>query len=350
MVLSDFEYQLPRSSIAQFPCDKRDMSKLMVIRRDSSLVSHRIFHEIVLLLSSGDLLILNRAKVPPCRLRGRKETGGSVEVLLISQLHPSNGISGECWECLLKPASRLHRGQPLYFSPSLKARIDKSLGKGRWIVKFLPEKTVREAMDQIGQPPLPPYIKRTDLTHIRSDRERYQTVFGDMEGGVAAPTAGFHFTEDIMMKLRTKGINIAYLVLYPNTGSFLPVRTRDVENHQIALEDYEITEECANQVNTAKREGRRIVAVGTTTVRALESAWDEKGYLPARKGKTSLMILPGFAFKVIDALITNFHQPRSTHLMLVCAFIGREKVLEAYSTAISMNYRFLSYGDAMLII
>lgn len=359
---SPFDYHLPRASIAQVPVERRDMSRLMVLERESSLVSHRVFCTLPDFLSCGDVLVLNRARVPLCRLIGRKDTGGRIEVLLLTPLTPPSGdplprgegnSGGEAWECLLKPSSRVREGHELFFPPSLHARVGGRMSMGRWIVEFFPDTSVKDTCNRVGLPPLPPYIKREGDELHPWDTTRYQTVYADREGGVAAPTAGFHFSQELLGRIEEKGVCVSFLTLFPGTGSFSSRKGRGNGVCRVPPEFFEIDQECADRVLAAKQAGRKVMAVGTTTVRALESACSTHGTpgaLSALKGETSLVIAPGFRFSVVDALVTNFHMPGSTHLMLVCAFAGRERTLDAYSLAVRSGYRFLSFGDAMLIL
>ncbi len=343
MKVSDFDYHLPPELIAKFPAEPRDSARLLVLHRKSGKLEHRIFRDIVEYLREGDVLILNDTKVIPARLFGRLPSGGKIELLLTRQISPN------IWEVMAKPARKLKEGREIIFDDELKGVVKGYAGKGKRLIEFkLPEsKSFMEKLEEIGHIPLPPYIEREERPE---DREKYQTVFAKREGAVAAPTAGLHFTEDLLKKLSDKGIIIRTVTLHVGPGTFKPVKVENVEEHEMDYEVYNVPPETAEEVNKAKSEGRRIVAVGTTVVRTLESAADESGTVKAGEGSTNLFIYPGYRFKVVDVLITNFHLPRSTLIMLVSAFAGREKVLNAYREAVKMGYRFYSYGDAMLIL
>ena len=342
MEVKEFDYHLPKELIAKFPAEPRDSSRLLVLNRKTGEIEHRIFRDIVEYLRPGDVLVLNDTKVIPARLFGELPTGGKVELLLIRQVEPS------VWEVMARPARKLKPGKKITFDSELTGEVVGYLGEGRRLVKFhLPEgKKFMEKLEEIGHVPLPPYVEREETPE---DRVKYQTVFARKEGSVAAPTAGLHFTPELLNKLKEKGIIIKTVTLHVGPGTFKPVKVERVEEHQMDYETYSVPEETAAEVKRAKEEGRRVVAVGTTVVRTLESAADEEGFVKAGEGITSLFIYPGYRFKVIDALITNFHLPRSTLLMLVSAFAGKEKVLNAYKEAVKKGYRFYSFGDAMFI-
>ena len=343
MKVSDFDYELPKELIAKFPVEPRDSARLMVLHRDTGKTEHRIFRDIVEYLKAGDVLVINDTKVIPARLFGRLETGARIELLLVRQ--PSLSV----WEVLARPARKLKEGKKILFDEELEAVVKGYAGEGRRLVEFKVKgnKDFMEKLEEIGHIPLPPYIEREETPE---DREKYQTVFAKKAGAVAAPTAGLHFTEELLEKLRNKGIIIETVTLHVGPGTFKPVKVENVEDHQMDYETYSVPEKTAEEVNRAKAEGRRVVAVGTTVVRTLESAADEGGRVKPGEGSTNLFIYPGYKFKVIDALITNFHLPRSTLLMLVSAFAGRERILNAYREAVKEGYRFYSYGDAMFII
>ncbi|TCK03971.1 tRNA preQ1(34) S-adenosylmethionine ribosyltransferase-isomerase QueA [Phorcysia thermohydrogeniphila] len=343
MKVSDFDYELPKELIAKFPVEPRDSARLMVLHRDSGKLEHRIFRDIVEYLKEGDVLVLNDTKVIPARLFGRLETGGKVELLLVRQPLPN------LWEVMAKPARKLKEGKRIIFDEELEGIVKGYAGEGRRLVEFKVKgnKDFMEKLEKVGHIPLPPYIEREERPE---DREKYQTVFAQKPGAVAAPTAGLHFTEELLEKLRDKGVIIKTVTLHVGPGTFKPVKVENVEEHQMDYETYNVPEETAKEVNRAKDEGRRVIAVGTTVVRTLESAADESGRVKSGEGSTNLFIYPGYRFKVIDALITNFHLPRSTLLMLVSAFAGRERILNAYREAVKEGYRFYSYGDAMLIL
>ena len=342
MRVEEFDYPLPEELIAQYPVEPRDASRMMVLYRNSRRIEHRIFREIVDILDDSYLLVLNDTKVIPARLRGIKpETGAKVEVFL------SRRLERDVWECLAKPAKRLKPGVVVEFSEGLKGRVVEVREDGKRVVRFFPEGALDERLYAVGEVPLPPYIRRSP---DESDVERYQTVFAKREGSVAAPTAGLHFTDRVLDALRAKGVEIVYVTLHVGLGTFKPVKTEVVEEHKMEEEFFEVTEDVAAAINRAKDEGRKILACGTTVVRTLESAADETGRVKPVSGWTSLFIYPGYRFKVVDALLTNFHLPKSTLIMLVCAFAGRDFVMEAYGEAVKKRYRFYSYGDCMLIL
>ncbi len=342
MRVEEFDYPLPEELIAQYPVEPRDASRMMVLYRDSKRIEHRIFREIVDILDDSYLLVLNDTKVIPARLRGVKhETGAKVEVFL------SRCLEQDVWECLAKPAKRLKPGVVVDFGEGLKGRVVEIGEDGKRVVRFFPEGALDEKLHRIGEVPLPPYIRRSP---DESDVERYQTVFAKKEGSVAAPTAGLHFTDRVLDALRARGVEIVYVTLHVGLGTFKPVKAEVVEEHKMEDEFFEVTEDVAAAINRAKGEGRKVLACGTTVVRTLESAADETGNVMPVSGWTSLFIYPGYRFKVVDALLTNFHLPRSTLIMLVCAFAGKDFVMEAYSEAVKEGYRFYSYGDCMLIL
>ena len=343
MKVSDFDYELPKELIAKFPVEPRDSSRLMVLHRNTGEIEHRIFRDIVEYLKPGDVLVINDTKVIPARLFGKLETGGKVELLLVRQPGPGT------WEVMAKPARKLKEGKRIYFDEELEAVVKGYSGEGRRIVEFIlkSNKDFMEKLEEIGHIPLPPYIEREEKPE---DREKYQTVFARKEGAVAAPTAGLHFTEELLQKLKDKGIIIKNITLHVGPGTFKPVKVENVEEHQMDYETYHVPEDTAAEINRAKEEGRRVIAVGTTVTRTLESAAEKDGKVKSGEGSTNLFIYPGYRFKVIDALITNFHLPRSTLLMLVSAFAGRERILNAYREAVKKGYRFYSYGDAMFIL
>ena len=343
MKVSNFDYELPKELIAKFPVEPRDSSRLMVLHRNTGEIEHRIFRDIVEYLKPGDVLVINDTKVIPARLFGKLETGGKVELLLVRQPGPGT------WEVMAKPARKLKEGKRIYFDEELEAVVKGYGGEGRRIVEFIlkSNKDFMEKLEEIGHIPLPPYIEREEKPE---DREKYQTVFARKEGAVAAPTAGLHFTEELLQKLKDKGIIIKNITLHVGPGTFKPVKVENVEEHQMDYETYHVPEDTAAEINRAKEEGRRVIAVGTTVTRTLESAAEKDGKVKPGEGSTNLFIYPGYRFKVIDALITNFHLPRSTLLMLVSAFAGRERILNAYREAVKKGYRFYSYGDAMFIL
>ncbi len=343
MKVSEFDYELPKELIAKFPAEPRDSSRLMVLYKDSERLEHRTFRDIVEYLEEGDVLVINDTKVIPARLFGRLDTGGRVEVLLVRQVEPN------LWEVMARPSRKLKKGRKLTFDGELSGTVKEYVGEGKRLIEFEVKggKGFMEKLDEIGHVPLPPYIDREET---KEDREKYQTVFAKREGAVAAPTAGLHFTRELLERISQKGVIIKPVTLHVGPGTFKPVKVENVEEHRMDYETYFVPEETAEAVRKAKERGRKVVAVGTTVVRTLESASDEVGKVKPGEGTTNLFIYPGYKFKVVDALVTNFHLPRSTLLMLVCAFAGKEKVLNAYREAVKKGYRFYSYGDAMLIL
>ncbi len=348
MHINDFDYELPEELIAQKPADKRDASRLLVVHRETGETEHKHFYDILEYLNEGDCLVLNNSKVLPARLYGIKEgTGAKVEFLLIKR------IDGDRWETMVRPGKRLKPGDSVMFSedPLLKADIIDYGNDGTRIVEFSYDGIFMERLEEIGSMPLPPYIERQSENE---DRDRYQTVYCREEGSVAAPTAGLHFTEELLEKARAKGVELAYVTLHVGIGTFRPVKCENIEDHSMHFEEYHIDEETADTINRAKAEGRRVISVGTTSTRTVESAAyfdEEKGCWQVRAGEnsTGIFIYPGYEFRIIDSLITNFHLPKSTLLMLISALYDREKILEVYQEAIRERYRFFSYGDAMFI-
>jgi len=349
--INDYNYDLPAKLIAQQPAAQRDRSRLLFLHQTSGRLSHHKFYEIYDLLSPSDTLVVNNTQVVPGRLFGRKETGGKAEVLILDYARGSKtGADGGRFvcECLIKTSKRPKIGSSIYFDQGLNAVVMERQG-GIYTVQFSFSGDFEILLDRIGNVPLPPYIKRSQTDILDSDRKSYQTIYASKKGAVAAPTAGLHFTEGLLEKMKGKGVTIVAITLHVGYGTFLPVRTADIRNHGIHPEWYLIPEEAADVINRQKAKGSRIVAVGTTCVRALEFAADDAGRVAPGSGNCDLFIYPGYKFKVIDAMVTNFHLPRSTLLMLVCAFAGRDMVLHAYREAIDKKYRFYSYGDAMLI-
>jgi S-adenosylmethionine:tRNA ribosyltransferase-isomerase len=350
-----FDFELPEQLIAQNPSPIRGESRLLVIRRDAAELEHTEFANLPDYLRAGDLLVLNDTRVFPARLLGeRVPSGGAVECLLITRLEDTGpeGVASECWEALMHPGQKLKPGARVIFpgASPLHGEVLERRFFGRRVLRLWTEDgcSVREAVDAIGHVPLPPYIRRDDRA---SDRERYQTVFAQARGSVAAPTAGLHFSEPLLAELRGRGIETTEITLHVGYGTFAPIRVDRVEEHRLEFERFEIGEPAARAVNAAMANGRRVIAVGTTTTRTLEAAaLAHDGIVVAGTGHTDLFIHPGFDFRVIQGLLTNFHLPRSSLLMLVSAFAGRECVLEAYRQAIAQRYRFYSYGDAMLIL
>ncbi len=343
MRLSDFSYTLPPELIAQKPADRRDASRLMILDRSSRTVAETPFPDIINLFREGDLLVLNDTRVIPARLIGKKESGGRIEIFLSRRV----AAEGQLWHCLVKSSKRPRPGQIVELSSGMKASFVGSDDQGNWTVSFDPAAGFEEWLEQGGEMPLPPYIRRNPHA---GDRERYQTVFARVRGAVAAPTAGLHFTEQLLRSLRAKGVEIAPLTLHVGLGTFMPIRAEDFREHRMHREHYSIPAESAAAVNARKRGKGRVIALGTTTARALEHASLPDGSLPAGEGEADIFIYPGYSFKVVDGLVTNFHLPCSTLLMLVSAFAGREYLLEAYAEAVRRQFRFFSYGDAMFIV
>ena len=351
--VSDYEYELPSGRIAQYPVERRDQSRLLVVPRDGGPCEHRVFSDVVHLLKPGDVLVVNESQVRPARLLGRKPTGAPSEILLLrpwggggtaSVLDPESD-EATIWEALVRPGGKLKPGRLVNIAPGFDVEIvDGAPGGGR-IVRLVVEGSVREALDEHGHMPLPPYLERDDEP---LDRERYQTVYARVPGSVAAPTAGLHFTQELLAEIEEKGIERVAVTLDVGLGTFRPVEADDPAEHDMHSERYFVSAEAAGQINLARKEGRRVWAVGTTVVRTLESAAHE-GVVGAGGGVTDLFVRPPYHFRVVDGLITNFHLPRSTLLMLVAAFVGYERTMEAYRTAIEGGYRFYSYGDAMLV-
>ena len=340
MKVSDFNYDLPQELIAQVPIKNRDESRLMVLDRKSKTIDHKIFKDILDYLKPGDCLVRNNTKVIPARLYGiKEETGINVEFLLL------NRIEGDYWEVMVKPGRRLKKGTNAIFGNGLlKAEILDIMEGGNRKVKFIYEGIFNEILDQIGLMPLPPYIHQK-----LQDKDRYQTVYAKYEGSAAAPTAGLHFTDELLEKIKQKGVEIANVTLHVGIGTFRPVKDENVEEHKMHTEHFYIKDEDVEKINKAKRTGHRIIAVGTTSCRVLESIADENGYVKQIETDTGIFIYPGYKFKCIDGLITNFHLPESTLIMLVSALAGKEFVMKAYEEAVREKYRFFSFGDAMFI-
>lgn len=333
-----YYYNLPKERIAQKPLEPRDSSKLLCYSKNEDKIYHKTFRDIIDFLNKGDVLVLNTTRVIPARLYGKKITGAKVEILLLKRL------SINTWECMVKPAKRLKEGVEVIISDKLKAVICKELTDGLREVKFIYSGIFEEIIEEIGNIPLPPYI-----TEKLENKERYQTIYSKQKGSSAAPTAGLHFTKELLQKIKEKGVEILEITLHVGLGTFKPVQEEQIENHKLHSEYYEISEYVANRINLAKKEKRRVICVGTTSVRTLESAVDNNGMLNEKKGNTEIFIFPPYNFKIVDCLITNFHLPESTLIMLVSAFIGREKTLNLYQLAIQNDYRFFSFGDAMFI-
>lgn len=352
MLISEYDYNLPEELIAQMPADKRDNSRMMVLNRKDRTISHKHFYDIVDLIEPNTLLVMNNTKVLPARLIGHKDTGAKIEVFLLKQ-NSKMQDEHDNWEVLIKPSKRVKPDTIIKISDELSVRAIKRLEEnGEWLVELIFNgNNVLDVLHRNGNIPLPPYIERKipneDLKKL--DFERYQTVYAKDEGSVAAPTAGLHFTKEILKKLENKGVELAYVTLNVGLGTFRPVQCENVENHKMHSETFEISEKAAEQINRAKAEGKKIVAVGTTTVRTLETAYKKFGCIKACHDHSELFIYPPYEFKVIDNLITNFHLPKSTLLMLVSALAGKDFIFEAYKEAIENKYRFFSYGDCMYI-
>ncbi|MGI9952661.1 tRNA preQ1(34) S-adenosylmethionine ribosyltransferase-isomerase QueA [Moorellaceae bacterium AZ2] len=341
MRVEEFDYYLPPELIAQEPVEPRDASRLLVLHRQDGRLEHRRFYDLPRYLEKGDILVLNDTRVIPARLFGRKAgTGGRVEVLLL------NPLGGDRWETLVRPGRRVPPGTQLIFGEGeLEARVLASTAEGGRVLKFAYQGSWEDLLAKLGQVPLPPYIHRE-----LPDPERYQTVYARHPGSAAAPTAGLHFTPRLLEKIREKGVEVAHILLHVGLGTFRPVKEEIVEKHRMHAEYYIVLPETAEAINNARARGGRVVAVGTTVVRTLETVATRDGLICPGEGYTDLFIYPGYHFKAVDCLITNFHLPRSTLLMLVSAFAGREKILQAYRVAVEEGYRFFSFGDAMLIL
>lgn len=340
MDVKDFYYELPKELIAQDPLSDRSSSRLMVLGREDGSIEHHVFREITNYLDPGDCLVINNTKVLPARLYGQKEgTQAGIELLLLRRLQ------GDCWETLVKPGKKAKIGTRIQFGEGLlTAEVIDIAEEGNRIIQFSYHGIFEEILDQLGEMPLPPYI-----THRLQDRQRYQTVYATQEGSAAAPTAGLHFTPQLLEQIQDKGVEIAQVTLHVGLGTFRPVKVDQVSDHHMHSEYYEITQEQADKINRAKDSGHRVIAVGTTSTRTLESVADADGHVKAAGGWTQIFIYPGYQFRCIDGLITNFHLPESTLIMLVSALAGREHVLEAYKQAVLEKYRFFSFGDAMYI-
>ena len=340
MKVSDFDYDLPERLIAQHPSEKRDESRLMVLNRENQTIEDKVFKDVIDYLNPGDCLVRNNTKVIPARLYGKKETGANVEFLLLKRIHD------DTWEVIVRPGRKLLKGAKVIFGDGiLEATIDDVLENGNRQVTFKYDGIFNEILDQIGLMPLPPYIKEK-----LEDKNRYQTVYAKYDGSAAAPTAGLHFTEELLEKIRQKGVEIANVTLHVGIGTFRPVKVENVEEHDMHSEHFYIKKEDADKINNAKKNGKRIISVGTTSCRVLESIADENGFVKETEGDTSIFIYPGYKFKCIDSLITNFHLPESTLVMLVSALAGRDFILKAYKEAVEKEYRFFSFGDAMIIL
>lgn len=355
MKTSDFYYDLPKELIAQTPLSNRSDSKLMILNRKDNKIEHKHFSDIIDYLDEGDCLVLNNTKVIPARLIGvRKDTGATVEILLLKRISNNSDLkvdlfeineSENCWECLVKPGKKARIGHEIVFGDGiLEAKIIDVKDDGNRIISFSYDGIFEEILDRLGTIPLPPYI-----TTQLDDSDRYQTVYAKYKGSAAAPTAGLHFTEDLLEKISKKGIKIAYVTLHVGLGTFRPVKVDNVHEHKMHSEYYSIDKINADIINSTKENNKRIIAVGTTSCRTLESVADDNGLITEKKGSTDIFIYPGYDFKIVDSLITNFHLPESTLMMLISAFYEKDKILSAYNEAINKKYRFFSFGDAMFI-
>lgn len=336
---SDFYYDLPEELIAQTPAEPRDSSRLLVYRRDTDEVEHRIFRDICDYLRAGDVLVINNTKVLPARMYARTEYGGLIEILLLKRLDKDR------WEVLAKPGKKCAIGKSFEISDKLSFEVEGITDSGERIVRFSYDGVFENILEEVGNMPLPPYIKEK-----LKDKNRYQTVYAKYDGSAAAPTAGLHFTPELLQKIRDMGVEIVEVLLHVGLGTFRPVKEEIITDHKMHSEYFEVSQEAADRINAAKEEGRRIIAVGTTSVRTLESAAGDDGKVKAGHGDTQIFIYPPYRFKCVDGLITNFHLPESTLIMLVSALVGREKTLELYSLAVRERYRFFSFGDACLFI
>ena len=342
---SDYSYELPEDLIAKYPCNQRDSSKLLVLERQKKLIQHKRFFDLPEFLDDQCILVINDTKVFPARLPGEKLTGGKVEALLIDEVELG------LWRCKVKNAARVKNGEQLIFcNGRIRANLVKKNQNGECLLQFQNSEQSKKQIDNFGYAPLPPYILKA--RNAKGDRKKdlsdYQTIFANKSGSIAAPTAGLHFTSQILETLKNKGVDILHLTLHVGAGTFEPIRTEDFRHHKMHFETYEISTEVAEKITAAKKTGKKVIAVGTTTVRTLESAW-EKGKLRAGIGSTNLFIYPPYSFQIVEGIITNFHLPESSLLMLISAFAGRENVLAAYSEAVKEKYRFFSFGDCMLI-
>ncbi len=340
MNVSDFDFYLPEELIAQHPLKERDSSRFMVLDRKTGEIEHRVFHDVLDYLVPGDTLVLNNTRVMPARLIGEKEeTGGKIEFLLLKR------IEGDKWECLAKPGKKAKVGATFTFGEGKLKAIVREIGlEGNRVIEFIYKGIFEEILDELGQMPLPPYIHEK-----LDDKERYQTVYSKEKGSAAAPTAGLHFTEELLEKIREKGVNIAFVTLHVGLGTFRPVKVDDIDDHVMHSEYYELDEENAKIINDTKERGDRVIAVGTTSTRTLETIGSKEGRVRPQSGWTDIFIFPGYKFNIVDSLITNFHLPESTLIMLVSALAGKENIMNAYKKAVEEKYRFFSFGDSMFI-
>jgi S-adenosylmethionine:tRNA ribosyltransferase-isomerase len=341
--LDQYHYELPENLIAQQPADRRDRSRLLQLNRASGKLTHRRFDDLTQVLAAGDVLVLNNTRVVPGRLLGRKASGGQVEVLILDF---AQGLSQNRFECMIRASKRPKPGSRLFFGHGLQARVER-LNGATSVLSFSACAPFEQVLESIGHVPLPPYIRRRDT---EQDHQNYQTVYAEHNGAIAAPTAGLHFTQALLQRLAETGVTIVFLTLHVGYGTFVPVRVSDIRQHRMHAEWFSLSKETAEAIINAKRSGGRVVAVGTTCVRTLEYCAPQPGIIEARSGMCDLFIYPGHRFNIVDAVLTNFHLPQSTLLMLVSAFAGRETVLNAYAEAVKEKYRFYSYGDAMVIV
>lgn len=340
MKVSEFRFDLPEELIAQHPYDKRDEARLMVIDKKTQKIEHKIFKNVVDYLEVGDCLVINNTKVLPARLYGKKETGANVEFLLLKR------IEGDFWEAMVRPGNKLKPATKVSFGDGiLRAEILEVLDGGNRRVKFEYQGIFNEILDQIGLMPLPPYIKET-----LKEKDKYQTVYAKYDGSAAAPTAGLHFTKELLEQIKQKGVQIANVTLHVGIGTFRPVKVENIEEHNMHSEHYYIKQEDVDKINTAKKNGHKVVSVGTTSCRVLESVADKNGFVRETEGDTNIFIYPGYQFKCVDQLITNFHLPESTLIMLVSSLAGKDFVMQAYQEAVKERYQFFSFGDAMMVL
>jgi len=355
--LDAFDFLLPQENIAQFPADRRENSRLMVLSGSTNEPEDRIFHELPEILRAGDLLVRNNTKVIPARLPGKLPGGGKAEALLMHPAASHPGLETQlpentiCWVCLAKPGNKLKPGKILTFADGkLQGEVISKLGEGQVIMAFdvVSEHDFMQIVEENGELPLPPYIQRDEVS--TDDKQRYQTTFARHTGAVAAPTAGLHFTPEVDLKLVENGIEITHLTLHVGPGTFRPIKVDDITEHQMDGEYYEVPEDCAKTINAARKEGRRIITVGSTSTRTIETVTDENGVTHSSSGWSKLFIRPGYKWKAIDGMLTNFHLPKSSLIVMVSALMGRERIMHAYNHAIKTGYRFYSYGDAMLLL
>ena len=344
MLISEFNYNLPENLIAQNPPEKRENSRMLFVNRAEKSFDDRHFYDLPKFLRKGDVIVLNNTKVFPARLFGKAETGAKIEIFLVRE------TGKDVWETLARPAKRLKIGKKILFGENLSAEVLEKTAEGRVILKFEAVKDFNRILDEIGQTPLPPYIKREDENIIHNDDERYQTIYAKNRGAIAAPTAGLHFTKKILEEIKNLGASVAEITLHVGYGTFEPVRVFDLSEHKVMPESFEISAETAEILNKARTENRRIIAIGTTTTRALESSINENGKISEGNRIANLTITPGYKFRVVNGLLTNFHLPKSSLLVLVSTFAGYNLAMNAYAHAVELKYRFYSYGDCMFII